>query len=937
MKYSVILLFILFGNIGFSQIVFSNQGAPVDSILNSLIGEGLTISNAVINCPSNAYSTFANGNSTNIGINNGIILSTGNVNTLNGPGSSFWSFNNQTSYYDPQLMSLDTHAHYDCCILEFDIVPTCPSLQIRFVFGSEEYPEFVSSGYNDAFGFFISGPNPSGGMFTNENVALLPDNSTIVSIDNVNASSNASYYINNASGQDVKLDAITTVLTQTLSIVPCQTYHFKLAIADAGDQIYDSGVFVDFLTCNSVMVANASGTPESCAGNDGIASVNVSGGVPPYTITWNTPTQQSGSTLAGLAPGNYQVTVSDISTCNPPIVQNVTIGTSSNPPVLTINNPVICVGGTATITASAGGAIGTYEWSTGETTATIIVTPSENTTYFCTFSNVNCSATGLSTVTITEPFVPFFNAIPNVCQYAEMPVLPSLSADATPIAGTWSPSFIDSSIIGVQTFYFTPNLGECGFPTSITITVDSLVTPTFNSFPDFCQGDNQALPLTSTNIPSIAGSWNPPNINTTTVGLGTYVFTPALSFCATSVNAEINVKPTPTIEIDSAIAICSGESVTLLANVDLSGGTFSWSESNSTAQNISYQPIETHFSFASYTFEGCTVSDSVFIEVYPVIHVYAGEDVSICSGQSILLNATGTPFIEWDNGISNNTIITPSTTTVYSVIGSTEYGCSTTDEITITVNPLPLIEAGPSISICQSTEIILSASGAGNGGAYSWNNGISNGVPFVIEDTTTFTVIGTNVNGCSNQDSVIVTVLLKPNASFQMNQQAGTAPLNVEFTNTSEDATIYFWDFGNGINTTTSSTEVISEVYTTTNAMDTFLVWLTASNGFCQDSTYQLISISHAPEISFPNVFTPNGDSTNEVYFVEHKFLQSLEVVLFNRWGNVIATIDSPSGFWDGKSKNGIDADAGVYFYNYSAVGINGQELQGQGFITLIR
>ena len=86
---------------------------------------------------------------------------------------------------DPELQSLEPLAEYDCCILEFDVIPTCNTLLIRFVFGSEEYPEYVNSSFNDAFGFFVTGTNPSGANYNNTNVATLPDNTTIVSVDNV--------------------------------------------------------------------------------------------------------------------------------------------------------------------------------------------------------------------------------------------------------------------------------------------------------------------------------------------------------------------------------------------------------------------------------------------------------------------------------------------------------------------------------------------------------------------------------------------------------------------------------------------------------------------------------------------------------------------------------------------------------------------------------
>ena len=183
-----------------AQLMFENQGASAEVIANSLVTGGVTISNPIINCPTNAYATFTNGSTTNLGVPSGLVMTTGNVNDVNAPGSSFMSTANGTSCSDPKLNNLEPLATNDCCILEFDVIPTCDQLQLRFVFGSEEYPEWVSSGYNDSFGFFITGQNPVGANYVNSNVAVLPDGNTIVSIDNVNAGMNAAFYVDNSTG-----------------------------------------------------------------------------------------------------------------------------------------------------------------------------------------------------------------------------------------------------------------------------------------------------------------------------------------------------------------------------------------------------------------------------------------------------------------------------------------------------------------------------------------------------------------------------------------------------------------------------------------------------------------------------------------------------------------------------------------------------------------
>src|ERR1041385_2389011 len=176
----------------FSQIVVSSGGAP-STIVNSFVGAGLVVSNVQLNCGSDtahaAFGTFSNG-SLGLGLSQGVVLSTGSADNLIGPnlpGDSATTGNgSHNGYQDPQLVAIAGDTISDLCSLEFDVIPRCNSLQIKFVFGSEEYPEYVNA-YNDAFGFFVTGPdgNCNPGFYDNTNVARLPDG-TPISVNNVN-------------------------------------------------------------------------------------------------------------------------------------------------------------------------------------------------------------------------------------------------------------------------------------------------------------------------------------------------------------------------------------------------------------------------------------------------------------------------------------------------------------------------------------------------------------------------------------------------------------------------------------------------------------------------------------------------------------------------------------------------------------------------------
>jgi len=149
------------------------------------------------------------GGSAGIGISNGIILSCGNISEAIGPNSEEGSSNNTgvIDYTtDIDLIGLQPNGTeiHDGSVLEFDFTPSGDSISFKYVFASEEYPEFAppnNSNYNDAFGFFLTGPTPGGGNYASQNLALLPDVITVVSINNINSVTNAAYYIDNVGGQ----------------------------------------------------------------------------------------------------------------------------------------------------------------------------------------------------------------------------------------------------------------------------------------------------------------------------------------------------------------------------------------------------------------------------------------------------------------------------------------------------------------------------------------------------------------------------------------------------------------------------------------------------------------------------------------------------------------------------------------------------------------
>jgi gliding motility-associated-like protein len=226
--------------------------SPQQLVQNVLLGQGVEISNVTFT-GSNQAIGFFNAAGTNLGINEGIVITTGTVTGANGPqgpnNKDGAGMNNNFGGSNLLTNLVGGTETFNAAILEFDFKAVGDFVSFNYIFGSEEYLEFVNNGFNDVFALFISGPGIAG----NQNIARLPNNQ-VVSIDNVNNVSNSFYYVDNGDGmtspfntnvQYIQYDGYTKVLKAETNVQCGKTYHLTIAIADVGDPIYDSGIFLE--------------------------------------------------------------------------------------------------------------------------------------------------------------------------------------------------------------------------------------------------------------------------------------------------------------------------------------------------------------------------------------------------------------------------------------------------------------------------------------------------------------------------------------------------------------------------------------------------------------------------------------------------------------------------------------------------------------------
>ena len=405
---------------------------------------------------------FANG-LTSVGFDEGVVISSGNIGTVSGPNNSGSAGSGTGGGSDPDLQLLNSQSIFDATGIEFDFSPTLSTIDFRFVFGSEEYCEFVNSNVNDVFGFFISGPGITGPFSNNgANLALVPMTTTPISIDDVNNNVNSAYFVPNSTGcggitntADIQFDGYTTVLTATANVIPCETYHIKLVIGDGGDAIYDSAVFLEAGSFNAggqatVSAFNAStGSTlvyEDC-GDALITFTRQTGDIDiPLVITYTidpASTATNGVDYTGLPTsvtipaGQTEVTIPltifsdgiiegietiiiDMDNSCSCVNSTAEIQIQDVPPLIVdpMIDQVLCGSETVTLTAGISGGVEpfTYTWSNGGTTATISEFVSATTTFSVTVMDA-CGNSVQDDVIIEVGETPtaFLSGIGDVC------------------------------------------------------------------------------------------------------------------------------------------------------------------------------------------------------------------------------------------------------------------------------------------------------------------------------------------------------------------------------------------------------------------------------------------------------------------------------------------------------------------------------------------
>jgi hypothetical protein len=433
-------------------------------------------------------------------------------------------------------------------------------------------------------------------------------------------------------------------------------------------------------------------------------------------------------------PGTYTVslTVYDLNmNCNNRVQIPVTVVPSAAAVTITGGGP-ICSGGSVTLTANNGSS---YVWSSNpvgftSTNATITVSPTTNTTYTVTSPGCSGSSTASTTINVSSNITPTFNAVAPICAGGSLSPLPTTSTNG--ITGSWSPALNNST---TTLYTFTPTAGQCATTTTMSITVNSNVTPTFSAVAPICAGGSLSpLPTTSTN--GITGSWTPALNNSTTT---LYTFTPTAGQCATTTTMSITVNSNVTPTFNAVAPICAGGSLSPLPTTSTNGITGSWSPALNNSTTTLYTFTPTAGQCATTT----TMSITVNSNVTPTFSAVA----PICAGGSLSpLPTSSTNGItgSWTPALNN------STTTLYTFT-PTAGQCATTTTMSITVNSNVTPTFNAVAPICAGGSLSPLPTTSTNGITGSWTPALNNGA------TTLYTFTPT-AGQCATTTTMSITV-----------------------------------------------------------------------------------------------------------------------------------------------------------------------------------
>ena len=716
-----------------------------------------------------------------------------------------------------------------------------------------------------------------------------------------------------------------------------------------------------------------------CGICNGTASVSITAGTAPYTITWGAGTVAVSTTqytITNLCAGTYQISLTDSLGCGSST--NVTINAPGAPSLNITTTPAICYGGTGTATAVVSGGTGpfSYSWSNGANTSTITAQAGP---YSVTITDQGTNCTVSGNVNIPGPSSPltvtFLVQPPSGCTVSDGQATanPSGGWGTSPSSYTYlwstSPAQTTQTATGLAAGQYTLTLTDSlGCSITSTVNVPAPGSPSISLIAVVsvaCYGDSTgviAISISGGSSP-YTYSWsngttvNSPSTTAILTGLAanTYSVTVTDNAGCQSTYGPVSVGgPSAPLSatITGPVTVCTGIQVTYTANA--SGGTspytYTWEIAGTT---FTGSVVTVAYPNATSTYIFITVKDGnncEFKDTLQPINVYQSPVITIsgsttvCEGGSgfLVANAGAGVNYQWNTGSTNDTIwysgLSQNTTFI---VTASNANCSSVDSLMVTVQPQPSVSVSPDMTLCGGSGNIDIFASASSQVVFTWSTGttytgtsdtITYSIPAGLQDTTLVVYVtissqcGTTVEDVSIHLAAPIPVDYPPVITTTYGNAVTISPTG----GGNYTSYMYSWAPQSGLNNTGTYSPTA-----TVDSTTTYYVTITDPSNGCSKLDTVIVEVNYL-EIKIPDAFSPNGDGKNDVFKVSGSY-KDIKIMIWDRWGEKVFDSERDnSTVWDG-SYRGKKCNAGNYVYYVEVVPVKGAPIKKHGNLLLVR
>jgi gliding motility-associated-like protein len=718
------------------------------------------------------------------------------------------------------------------------------------------------------------------------------------------------------------------------SNIPMGSY--TVTFTDANGCVDTAQVNVPNAASPSIVVSGT--TAVTCFGGaDGTATSVTSGGTAPYTYAW-AATGGTGAVGTGMIASNYTVTVTDANGCTATATTTITEPTLVTATSSTV--AVLCFGGnTGSATAVGAGGISpyTYSWNSAPVQTTATATGLTATSYTCTVTDANgCTTT--TSVTVTEPtqVTSTISGVDILCfggNNGSATVVPA--GGIGPYTYLWTPSgqtTVTATTLTAQNYSCDiTDANGCSITMTITLTEPPALSAVTSFTQSTCGSSNgTADVVVSGGVGPYTYNWLPNGgTGSTATGIPAGPYTCDITDangCTMTASVTVPSAPGPVAVIGTPTnVLCFGGNTGSATASVSSGGTgpFSYLWSNNDNDSLAGNLIAGSYSVTITDVNGCTSTATVLITEPSLLTIQANANPNtICAGQQVALSANagggvGGYGYSWTPGPLSgaNQNVSPVVTTTYVVTVTDGNGCTASQNVPVTVNPLPVPVTGADVTqgcapVCVNFSD-LSTITSGSITSWAWdfgdgNTSTSQNPSLHCYDSAgvyDVTLVVVSSDGCTQTITMnnYIEVFANPVAAFGAGPQPTTI-LNPEicFTDSSILAAQWDWNFGDFLN----SASTVQNPCFTYNEPDCYLVTLTVTSADgCTDVDTQTVCIGPDVSIYVPNTFTPNGNGLNDIFIPITVGIdpENYELWIFDRWGNLIWYTNDLDEGWDGR------------------------------------